>query len=227
MAAEQTKGDSTGSTNSSSAPSDSSKSSPSAQASRIATKSFSNSSSIQIPADQRAAEGRASTHPSEIAVSGFKKGSKITNVRVNLNGLSHGFPDDLDLLLVGPKGQNILIMSDVGGSVPVQDITLSLDDAFESNGEGDLPDEQGIAPANTFNRFAPTNIGSGDTFPAPAPTPSTANKLAVFNGTDPNGTWKLFAVDDEAHKVEAGQTPVDVGELAGGWSLEITAKSKH
>ena len=109
----------------------------------------------------------------------------------------------------------------------MQNVTLSLDDAFESNGEGDLPDEQGIAPPNTSNPFAPTNIGSGDTFPAPAPTPSTANKLAVFNGTNPNGTWKLFAVDDEAHKVEAGQTPVDVGELAGGWSLEITAKSKH
>jgi hypothetical protein len=225
-AADQSKGASNAS-NSSSAPSESSKSSPlSAQASRIATKTFSNSSPIQIPGDQRAAQGRASTYPSEIAVSGFKKGSKITDVKVNLFGLSHGLPDDIDLLLVGPKGQNIIIMSDVGGSFPAQNLILSLDDAFESNGEGNLPDEGGIAPPNTFSQFAPTNVGSGDTFPAPAPTPSTANKLSVFNGTNPNGTWKLFAVDDNTGKREAGQPP-DVGELAGGWSLEITAKSKH
>jgi hypothetical protein len=225
MAADQPKGPSTTPSNSSSAPSDSSKSSPSAQASRIATKTFSNSSPIQIPADQRAAAGRAGTYPSEIAVSGFKKGSKITDVKVNLFGLSHGFPDDLDLLLVGPKGQNIIIMSDAGGNVPEQNITLSLDDAFET-AEGQLPDDQSLG-SNTFGDYLPTNFGPGDAFPAPAPSPSTADKLSVFNGTNPNGTWKLFAVDDEAHKVEVGQTPVDIGELAGGWSLEITAKSKH
>ena len=47
------------------------------------------------------------------------------------------------------------------------------------------------------------------------------------NGTNPNGTWKLFAVDDDTGIRQAGQPPVDVGELSGGWSLEITAKSKH
>ena len=130
--------------------------------------------------------------------------------------------------MVGPKGQNIILMSDVGGSVPAQNITLSLDDAFEDNGDGPIPDEGGIEPPNTsINPVAPTNIGSGDVFPAPAPTPSAATKLSVFNGTNPNGTWKLFALDDEAHPVEVGQPRLDVGELAGGWSLEITAKSKR
>ena len=160
-------------------------------------------------------------------MSGFKKGSKITDVKVNLFGLSHGFPDDIDLLLVGPKGQNIVLMSDVGGSVPARNVSLSLDDAFQDNGEGQLPDEGGLAPGNIVQPFATNNSGAGDTFPAPAPTPSTANKLSVFNGTNPNGTWKLFALDDEAHLVEVGQPRLDVGELAGGWSLEITAKSKR
>jgi hypothetical protein len=35
----------------------------------------------------------------------------------------------------------------------------------------------------------------------------------VFNGTNPNGVWKLFASD---------QYEADTGQLTGGWSLQIT-----
>jgi hypothetical protein len=74
MAADQPKGTSTTS-NSSSAPRDSSESSSlSAQASRIITKTFSNSSPILIPGDLRARTGRGSPYPSKIEVSGFSKG---------------------------------------------------------------------------------------------------------------------------------------------------------
>ena len=52
--------------------------------------------------------------------------------------------------------------------------------------------------------------GYPDNFdPAPAPTATTS--LATFDGTDPNGTWSLYVMDD------AGR---DVGTLAG-WSLDI------
>jgi hypothetical protein len=198
----------------------------SAQGARIATKTFSNSSLIQIPADIRSAAGRAFPYPSEIEVSGFRRGSRITNVRVNLNGLSHPIPDDIDMMLVGPKGQNTIIMSDVGGSFSVQNIILSLDDAFENAADGGLPDNASLAGPNSFGNYTPGNVGSGDPFPAPAPAPSTADKLSVFNGRNPNGTWELFALDDEAALREAG-TPPDIGELAGGWSLEITAKRRQ
>ena len=43
----------------------------------------------------------------------------ITNVFVNLNGHIHEHPKDIDVLLVGPLGQNALIMSDAGGYGPV------------------------------------------------------------------------------------------------------------
>ena len=197
----------------------------SAQGARIATKTFSNSSLIQFPADIRSASGRAFPYPSEIEVSGFRRGSRITNVTVNLNGLSHQIPDDIDMMLVGPKGQNTIIMSDVGGSFAVQNIMISLADAFE-NADGGLPDNASLAGPNGFGNYAPGNVGSGDPFPAPAPAPSVADKLSVFNGRNPNGTWKLFALDDEAAIREAG-TPPDIGELAGGWSLEIMAKRRH
>ena len=35
----------------------------------------------------------------------------------------------------------------------------------------------------------------------------------MFDGTDPNGTWQLFVVDDEQG---------DKGAITGGWSLHIT-----
>jgi hypothetical protein len=59
-------------------------------------------------------------------------------------------------------------------------------------------------------------VGS-DPFPAVGPNPPPAGPygatLAAFNGTDPNGTWRLYGVDQAA----GGS-----GTIAGGWSITIT-----
>ena len=102
---------------------------------------------------------------------------------VTLNNLSHTFPDDIDILLVGPQGQNAIIMSDVGGGTDVVDITLTLDD----DAANALPDGTVL----TSGTFRPANYGAGDPFPAPAPAPSGNVPLSIFNGTDPNGMWSL------------------------------------
>ena len=47
----------------------------------------------------------------------------------------------------------------------------------------------------------------------PAPAWPYGSALSVFNGTDPNGTWRLFVVDDVAG---------DIGTIVGGWSLDLT-----
>jgi subtilisin-like proprotein convertase family protein len=47
-----------------------------------------------------------------------------------------------------------------------------------------------------------------------APTPSGNTALSQFNGANPNGTWQLFIRDDAQ-----GES----GQIARGWSLEITA----
>lgn len=156
-----------------------------------------NTTPVTIPSS-----GAATPYPSSISVSGY--GNNLSDVNVHLLGLSHTWPDDIDMLLVGPQGQNLIIMSDVGGNIDLVDVNLILDDAAA----GPMPDSGPI----TSGTYRPTNIGAGDTFPAPAPAPSSATTLATFNSTDPNGTWSLYIVDDASG---------DLGNMAGGWCLEL------
>ncbi len=165
---------------------------------------FSNLDSISIPASGTA--GIASPYPSTIDVSGLT--GTITDLNVMISGLSHTFPDDIDILLVGPGGEKLILMSDAGGPHDVSNITLTFDDqagAFLPNGD-----------SLVTGTFKPTNyVGNGgptDIFPAPAPVGPYDSLLSVFNGLNPNGTWSLFVVDDQG---------ADAGQIANGWSLDI------
>jgi len=124
---------------------------------------------------------------------------------VTLKGLSHTWPDDLDVLLVGPGGQKVLLMSDAGAGNDINNVTLTFDDAAASN----LPDNSAIGSGT----YKPTDFVTGDTFPSPAPAGPYGTALSVFNGLNPNGTWSLYVLDDEAG---------DSGSIAGGWSLDFT-----
>ena len=180
---------------------------PAQAARRTVTKTFGNPSAIQIPGGTTTF-GPASPYPSEIAVGGLRRGNTL-DVNLKLNNVSHTFPPDLDVLLVGPRGQNAIVMSDVGGLQPgVSNVNLTLDD------EAPSPLLEATAP--TSGRYQPTNVDdtSTDSFPAPAPTPSGGSELSVFDRTNPNGTWKLYVVD---------QWGGDIGEFAGGWALQIKA----
>jgi subtilisin-like proprotein convertase family protein len=165
---------------------------------------FSNLNSILIPGS--GTEGMASPYPSVINVSGLT--GAIADVNVTISGLSHTFPDDIDILLVGPTGQTIILMSDAGGPHDVTNLTMTFDDetlSFPSNGNSLI---SGL--------FQPINYtgngGPNDVFPGPAPAGPYGALLSAFDGTGPNGDWRLFVFDDE------GQ---DAGRIANGWSLEI------
>lgn len=124
-----------------------------------------------------------------------------------MSGVSHTWPQDVDILLAGPTGANAIIMSDVGGTNPgVAGINLTLDDSAANF----LP----IPTAIVSGTFKPTNSGAGDTFPAPAPVPSGGSALSAFTGTNPNGNWTLYVVDDSA---------VDQGSISGGWCVRLSA----
>lgn len=156
----------------------------------------SNPASITIPNS-----GAATPYPSAISVSGVT--GPVTKVTATLHGLTHTFPGDLDVLLVGPGGQKVMLMSDVGGGTDVNNVTLTFDDSGPA-----------VGTTIVSGTFRPTNSGTTDTFPAPAPAGPYGAFLSAFNGVDPNGTWQLFIVDDAAG---------DVGTLSGGWSLKLEA----
>src|SRR4051794_11624322 len=90
-----------------------------------ATFTFSNTNAIVI-SDNTVA---ASPYPSAIQVAGVN-GSTITKVTVQLIGFAHTFPSDVAVVLVGPEGQNSILMAYVGGSThtPVTNVDLTLDD---------------------------------------------------------------------------------------------------
>ena len=154
--------------------------------------------------------GPSKQYPAAITVSGFKRG-RIKDVNVRIPAFFHDFPQDVDLLLVGPQGQQAIIFSDVGGAIPTpnpRDVTL--DDEATQALTVDAPLVNGT--------FKPTNGDGVDVFPAPAPELNRDEHLglAVFDGTNPNGQWQLFLVDDGAD---------DGGVLlAPGWTITITAR---
>ena len=78
---------------------------------------FTNTAAITIP--DIAAHGR----PLSFEHSGGRFNGHHDKGTVKLNTLTHTFPADTDILMVGPGGQNAIIMSDVGGGDDVSGIT--------------------------------------------------------------------------------------------------------
>jgi subtilisin-like proprotein convertase family protein len=163
----------------------------------------------------------ASPYPSTINVSGFAANEVIDKITVTLHDLSHETPDDIDVLLVGPTGQNIILLSDAGGGFvhPGFTVTVTLDDDAQEL----VPDDDAIVsgifkPSNhevddeDLADVFPEPLDENDFPTGPAPEPSLATTLYVFSGTHPNGEWLLYVVDDDVF---------DAGSIAKGWSLTI------
>src|SRR5688500_8216399 len=166
------------------------------------------SNTAPIPIGDAGTIGVAAPYPATITVSGFT--GTITDLDVSLLGFVHTFPDDVDVMLVGPTGAAAVFLSDAGGHAPVPGpgANLSLDDV----GAAVIRDGRPMVAGT----FLPSSFTAGDTFPAPAPAPPGTSALSVFDGTDPNGVWSLYAVDDLG---------ADVGAIQGGWSMDITTST--
>ena len=63
------------------------------------------------PGPHRIHDGAALMVPS-LDVTGLAE--PIAEITVTFDNLLHGHPADIDILLVGPAGQNVMLMSDVG-----------------------------------------------------------------------------------------------------------------
>jgi hypothetical protein len=162
-------------------------------------------------------------YPSTITVVGGPV--QIGGMRVTFYDLWHVFPDNVDVLLVGPQGQEFVVMGDAGGPIaidPATPVTLT----FQDFQPAVLPDNGPLATG----KFEPTTWESPvSNFAAPAP-PGPYNEpgstvggsgpqtfFGTFGLTNSNGAWNLYARDD------AGFLVAITGEMAGGWGLEFLA----
>lgn len=167
---------------------------------------FANGGTITLPAG-----GAAAPYPSTINVSGLT--GFVSKVTVTLNTLHHENQNGLEILLVGPQGQALVLMSDANGDPDnpfIFDRTITFDDAAQFA----IADGQALFDGT----YRPTNYGAGDVFPSPAPATfsspapaGTATLASVFNGANPNGAWQLFIFNDQ---------PFGTGSVRG-WSLQI------
>ncbi len=151
----------------------------------------------------------ATLYPSAINVTGMT--GTVTKVEVTLKGFNHEFFNQVDMLLVGPTGARFVFMADAGGSWNVADRVYTFAD--------DAPTTLSSSNPVPSGQYRPTSGDSlTDVFPSPAPAgphpiPPADGFASVFNGSDPNGEWRLFAVDD---------TVGNRGFISGGWELAIT-----
>jgi hypothetical protein len=182
--------------------------------SRASVLVFSNATALTIN-DSTSPPTPGTPYPSSITVTGLT-GQVVTKLTLTLHGLSHAFPSDITMLLVGPLGQTAIPMSEVGGQsqFSVTNLTLTLDDGASSN----LPVFTGLTngtfkPTNGYLSLGHTNLPYSLPAPAPAGNSNAVSSFSPFKNTDPSGVWKLFIVDDAT-----GSS----GSISGGWSLSFS-----
>lgn len=153
-----------------------------------------NTTPISIPNS-----GAGNPYPSTIDVSGTF--GPVSGVVVKLIDVNHTWANDIDVMLVSPTGQQVILMAGVGGSSdPVNAVYTFAAGA---------PQMTSVASGT----YSPTNNEGTGALPPPAPANTGNTDLSVFNGASANGTWSLYVADD------AGG---DIGNIAGGWELTIS-----
>ena len=160
-----------------------------------------NTTDIAVPGNATSA-GPAAPYPSPITVS---HPATVLDVDIRIDGLTSTAPGDLNVLVVGPGGQQALVMSDVGAGNDVSSVTFTFnDEAAATLGDNTIINGSSYKPQNQG--------GDGEEFPAPAPALNGNSALSVFDGTVASGVWSLYVVDDQTGDVHS----------ISGWTLWLT-----
>jgi subtilisin-like proprotein convertase family protein len=158
----------------------------------------------------------ATPSPSVINVMG--QSGVVKSITIDLSGFIHNSQRDVDVLLEGPGGQVVTLLSDVGGrpagSATSYDFGVR-DGAAQAPTSGPPGNCGTTLMATGF--YAPTDNDTPtldcDALCIADPTlDANDTSLATFNETNPNGSWKLFVYDD-CH--------IEGGSIAG-WTLDLT-----
>ena len=132
----------------------------------------------------------ASVYPQHVYVSGLS--GTVSAVTLQLPGITHNYPEDLDFLLTGPTG-TFVPLAKAGGLGQVNGVTLTLSDAAGS------PVAQSSALSS--GTFLPSDYNTTILFPSPAPVgpynyPATignATFATTFAGSNSSSTPVDFA----------------------------------
>jgi hypothetical protein len=167
--------------------------------------------------------GTASPYPSNIVVSGVP--TNPPDVTVTLERLIMGTSqslDDLDIALVGPNGNKVVLMSDAGQACDTG--CESPGQSFVFNDSGSSVPQSGTVGSGPWK---PTDYAQAggffgfctpetDTWPSPFPVAGSffTTLMAAYGSSPGNGTWSLYIVDDCRQTNNA-----TANSFAGGWSL--------
>ena len=138
-----------------------------------------NSSPIIIPATFDGT-GAASPSPSTIEVSGSDP--KLSDVNVTLYGLSHTWPDDIDIMLAGPTGASTILTSDAGGGTDIAAVDLTFD--------GEAPGQLANDGAISTGTYKPANFDTDNDFnPLPNSTRAPGSRPPGLR-FPPSAAWR-------------------------------------
>src|SRR3954451_9628295 len=160
---------------------------------------------IKIP--ETGTSGPAGPYPAPHSVTGRQ--GVVSDVNVTIPKLSRSRAEDLEMLVVGPQGRKVILTSDAC-AFPVAGVTWTFDDEAAA-----VLDDFGTRACATGS-YRPADLFERDVLPAPAPQGPYATALSAFDGTDPNGEWKLYVADDA--EGESGAVGDDF------WSVQVQTR---
>ena len=141
-----------------------------------------------------------STFPLTMRNAQFPTGiPNILSLELELTGFTHSFPDDLEVYLLDPQSETLLVMYNRGGSVDINGITM----IFNDNGGRSLLNYDS-------SQLDPSVPGNLATYYQPEGPGGMSNFVKQSGGTD---TWTLLIIDG---------APQDGGSL-DSWTLRGTA----
>lgn len=187
------------------------------------TYAFSNSGSVTInDLGNGDRPGIATPYPSTVSVSNVPDnvtdatGERVVSVAVTLKNVTHPTQTELGALLVGPRGQKVVLFRGAGN--PVGGFANS---TFTISGSSGTPAPL-VAPITDGSTYGAADYSPGQAFLGSAPGLPYGSlgdfKSLPGGDVNPNGTWSLYIVD--LNNNGGGVS----GAVAGGWTLTLTTE---
>lgn len=163
--------------------------------------------------------GGATPYPSTFTVSGAPNvlSTKPGSLQVNINGFAALYADHVAFVLVGPDGTAMMLQQQKVSSFYALDVDYSITDTgyrgYMGHYLGDGDSYRPTADSAGFSNFPAPGPGTNYVVPGWLATP-WKTLSGTFGGKDPNGVWKLYAMDIGFYSPHTDAT-------IGNWSISI------